>query len=151
MTSRSLAEISLLANNLSLRPASAVASTSCAFFKERCEVMFSSVALAEVSAVSARTGSISASNWSLRHSIAALDLQRLKLAGGLSADIDVLNWLQDARRHDGALDIATLDGCCRIDGFGLSECPVIGKRADTGQDECANQPYLMLQQEDPQC
>ena len=75
----------------------------------------------------------------LFHLIAAVDLQRFKLAGGLSADISILDGLHDARRHDRAFDIAAFDGSGGIADLGFAKRPVIPERACTGDEECANQ------------
>jgi hypothetical protein len=53
--------------------------------------------------------------------IAALDLQRFKLAGGLSADNNIFDELQDARRHDRAFHIAAFDRSGGIADLGFAK------------------------------
>ena len=74
------------------------------------------------------------------HLIAALDLKRFQLAGGLSADIDVGDGLQDTGSHHRALHIAAF--YCRGDILNLcfAKRPVICERAPTSSEKRTNQP-----------
>jgi hypothetical protein len=74
------------------------------------------------------------------HLIAAYDLQRFKNAGGLSADIDKLEGLHDARCHDRAFYIAAYDGSSGVEDLGFTKRPVIPESTRNGDEECANQP-----------
>jgi len=84
----------------------------------------------------------------LFHLIAAVDLQRFKLAGGLSANIDITDGLQDTLRHDRALYIAAFDGSGGIEDVGFAKHPVIAQCASTDDEDCANQPQAASLQEE---
>ena len=74
----------------------------------------------------------------LYHLVASLDFERLKLAGGLCADVNVQDGLQHARRNYRAFYIAAHDGRRGVNYLGFAEHPVIPERACTSDQECAN-------------